>query len=146
MIPARRHFQLFLNRLSRFRNLDVVIYACGEEIPEGHGGKEETENHRLHRTRCLRIGEFEGHDGDEDFGGGQQEVGKDLPSDVRPLTGVDPLLDGGAEDEGSTHEEQPGADFPQGGQFYHLADHGIDEEGEEGNEGQNQDGVYRLDL
>ena len=72
--------------------LPVEITVTGCVDVRGHRAGE-AEDHRLHRAWCLRIGEFEGHDGDENFGGGQQEVGKDLPPDVRTLTGVDPFDD-----------------------------------------------------
>ena len=73
--------------------LNKVIYARGEEVAQGDGHEKEAQNERLHFLRCLCVGKLQRGDGDEHLGGGQKNIGEQLPNDVRQMAVVDLQLD-----------------------------------------------------
>lgn len=129
-----------------FGDSDEVVNDSGQGITDENGEEEEGHDEGFHLRHGLGVGELKADDGDEDFGDGEDEVGEKLPGDAGSFAAVDGFLGERDDGEGGGHEEEAGPDFTKRGELDDLSDSRINDEGEEGNEDENEEGIGGLDL
>ena len=116
------------------------------ESTAGDGEEEDGHDKRFEISRSLRVGIFKADDRDHDLGSGDDEVGKELPADIRGVAFSDRDLDEGDDGKSEDGDKEPGSDFSKGGEGDESSDDGIDHEGEERHEREDEDGIDRLNL
>ena len=134
------------DRGERILHLDEVVDLGSKKIPGEDGEKKERHDEGLHCPGRLGVGKLEADNGDHDLGCGQGDERDELPGDRGSLARVDLHLCDRDEGEGHDHDEEADADFPQGRLGEDPVDQGIENVGEERDEGQDENRIQGLDL
>ena len=89
------------------------IDEADEEFTRSDSEKPQRHHRTLHRIRCLGIGKFQTSDRHHRFTERENNVGQELPIDVRSYPCIDPPLDHDNNDKRESGDEKPDSDFSQ---------------------------------